>query len=325
VRVLIDAKVAGGVIGKGGDVIGKIREASGTWMDMGGFNKAAAKRVCTLKGKREGVAKCLHLVAVRLAEIAAGREEHDPQTAPTDLELVIVVPNSQVGSLIGKGGSRIKELRELGCHISISTDTLEHSTDKSVTVKGESEPMSKLLDEVTKYLASVLDRDEGIPFDPSAPYGGPPFDRYGGRDRDRYRDRDARDDRRDDYRRDEYRRDRYDDRDRRDYGRRMDFPDRPPFMPFPPHMRDMGFRGGGGGAEEAIVIPVPDQYAGAVIGRQGGVIKEIRKRSGCNIRIGESETGTKERMVTITGTREQNHVAMSMVYEHMARAQDRAY
>jgi predicted RNA-binding protein YlqC (UPF0109 family) len=275
------------------------------------------------------VAKGVHLVAVRLAEIAAGREEHDPETAPTDLEIVLVVPNSQVGSLIGKGGSRIKELRELG-HISISTDCLDRSTDKSVTAKGESEAIRKLLAEVTKYLASVLDRDEGIPFDPSAPsgyyppHGGPPFDRYGGRDRERYRDRDPRDNRRDDYRRDEYRRDRgHEDRDRREYGRGRDFPERgPPFMPFPPQMRDMGFRGG---AEEAIVIPVPDQYAGAVIGRQGGVIKEIRKRSGCNIRIGESETGTKERMVTITGTREQNHVAMSMVYEHMARAQDRAY
>lgn len=40
---------------------------------------------------------------------------NSPATSKPPVTLRLVVPASQCGSLIGKGGSKIKEMREVGC------------------------------------------------------------------------------------------------------------------------------------------------------------------------------------------------------------------
>jgi hypothetical protein len=75
----------------------------------------------------------------------------------------------------------------------------------------------------------------------------------------------------------------------------------------------------GSGPLETMVVSVPKGLAGAVIGRKGATIAEIRQRSGANIRIDQGTSGPtgSDRAVTITGTRQQNEIAVALVYEKM--------
>ena len=52
--------------------------------------------------------------------------------------LNMIVPTSQCGSIIGKSGYRIREIREkTGCNVKIANDLLPNSTEKLITLYGE--------------------------------------------------------------------------------------------------------------------------------------------------------------------------------------------
>ena len=49
--------------------------------------------------------------------------------------LKLVVPASQCGSLIGKGGSKIKDIREVtGASVQVASELLPNSTERTVTI-----------------------------------------------------------------------------------------------------------------------------------------------------------------------------------------------
>ena len=51
--------------------------------------------------------------------------------------LRLVVPASQCGSLIGKGGCKIKEIREsTGAQVQVAGDMLPNSTEQPITIAG---------------------------------------------------------------------------------------------------------------------------------------------------------------------------------------------
>jgi heterogeneous nuclear rnp K-like protein 2 len=60
-------------------------------------------------------------------------------------------------------------------------------------------------------------------------------------------------------------------------------------------------------------LPVQNELAGSIIGRGGVIINEIRQMSGAQIKITESRPGVSERIVTISGTPEAQHVAYLML------------
>ncbi|PIO27465.1 hypothetical protein AB205_0166830 [Aquarana catesbeiana] len=58
-------------------------------------------------------------------------------TSKPPVTLRLVVPASQCGSLIGKGGSKIKEIREsTGAQVQVAGDMLPNSTERAVTISG---------------------------------------------------------------------------------------------------------------------------------------------------------------------------------------------
>jgi hypothetical protein len=69
------------------------------------------------------------------------------------------------------------------------------------------------------------------------------------------------------------------------------------------------------------VIPLPDNMAGSVIGRGGSMISSIRQRSGATIKV--SDAGKKgtvgasagQRTINVSGTKQQVEVAAALIYE----------
>ena len=62
---------------------------------------------------------------------------------------------------------------------------------------------------------------------------------------------------------------------------------------------------------------------GAIIGKGGAKINEIRQLSGSVIKINEPQDNSNERLVTITGTSECNQMALYMLYSRLGKSQRR--
>ncbi|KAL2915921.1 PAB1 binding protein [Polyrhizophydium stewartii] len=60
--------------------------------------------------------------------------------------------------------------------------------------------------------------------------------------------------------------------------------------------------GRGDGSLKTEQITIPEDCVGAIIGKGGSKINEIRASSGCQIKIGDSQPGLRRRIITLTGT-----------------------
>ncbi|KAJ8686333.1 hypothetical protein QAD02_022127 [Eretmocerus hayati] len=102
-RLLISSRVAGSVIGRGGQNIAKLRSqynASITVPDCYG-----PERVLTIGAEMDTIIKILGEMVPKMEE--PGKNDDN------EIDLRMLVHQSQAGCIIGKGGCKIKELREL--------------------------------------------------------------------------------------------------------------------------------------------------------------------------------------------------------------------
>jgi heterogeneous nuclear rnp K-like protein len=97
-------------------------------------------------------------------------------------------------------------------------------------------------------------------------------------------------------------------------------------QPYPPHAGPSGhaappqpMAAGGGMPGQPITqqIYIPNDMVGAIIGKGGAKINEIRQLSGSVIKINEPQDNSNERLVTITGTQECNQMALYMLYSRL--------
>jgi heterogeneous nuclear rnp K-like protein 2 len=63
-------------------------------------------------------------------------------------------------------------------------------------------------------------------------------------------------------------------------------------------------------------IRIPNEFVGAIIGKGGRRIREIRDKSGSQIRIAEPD-GSAERTLTVIGSSSSNQKALLMVYARL--------
>lgn len=73
------------------------------------------------------------------------------------------------------------------------------------------------------------------------------------------------------------------------------------------------------GAPLTQQIYIPNDMVGAIIGKGGAKINEIRSLSGSVIKINEPQDNSNERLVTITGTQECNQMALYMLYSRLGK------
>lgn len=82
--------------------------------------------------------------------------------------------------------------------------------------------------------------------------------------------------------------------------------------------------GGMPGGSITQQIYIPNDMVGAIIGKGGQKINEIRQLSGSVIKINEPQDNSNERLVMITGTEECNRMALYMLYSRLGEAQNRS-
>ncbi|KAI9540635.1 hypothetical protein NQZ68_039009 [Dissostichus eleginoides] len=98
-----------------------------------------------------------------LALVANGSVSSRP---PVTLRLVI--PASQCGSLIGKGGSKIKEIRETtGAQVQVAGDLLPNSTEREVTISGNQDAIIQCVKLICTVILESPPKGATVPYRPS--------------------------------------------------------------------------------------------------------------------------------------------------------------
>lgn len=170
-RLLIPSKVAGSIIGKGGQNITKLRsqyKASITVPDCPG-----PERMLTLSSDLETICSIVNDVVPNL-------EENGARVGAGELDLRMMIHQSQAGCVIGKGGNKIKEIRDkTGARIKIFSNYAPQSTDRIIQIIGE--PM-KCIETIREIISLVKTNPIKGPISPYDPHNYDDFyaEEYGG-------------------------------------------------------------------------------------------------------------------------------------------------
>lgn len=143
-RVLVSAKEAGCLIGTNGQVIDSIRNETNTKAGISRLIPGSHERILTVLGKLDDCAKALSYFAQAL--INANIESYNffplkqlsstPNTEETTI-LRLLIPNSQMGTLIGSKGARIQQLQNnFNISMIASKSFLPGSNERLVELQG---------------------------------------------------------------------------------------------------------------------------------------------------------------------------------------------
>ncbi|XP_049290731.1 heterogeneous nuclear ribonucleoprotein K isoform X1 [Anopheles funestus] len=167
VRLLIPSKMAGAIIGKGGHNIQKLRTEYQAQVNVG--DCTGPERVLTIGGDMETVTKVVKDVM-----------KHLDRAGDNEYELRILIHLSLAGCVIGRGGSKIKEIKdEIGCRLKIFSNIPPQSTDRIAQVIGSEEQCLKTLNEIIKLIKGTPIKGPVHNYDPHN-YDDMYADEYGG-------------------------------------------------------------------------------------------------------------------------------------------------
>nr|XP_034995380.1 poly(rC)-binding protein 3 isoform X2 [Zootoca vivipara] len=278
IRLLMHGKEVGSIIGKKGETVKKMREESGARINISEGN--CPERIVTITGPTDAIFKAFAMIAYKFEEDIINSMSNSTATSKPPVTLRLVVPASQCGSLIGKGGSKIKEIREsTGAQVQVAGDMLPNSTERAVTISGTPDAIIQCVKQICVVMLESPPKGATIPYRPkpaSTPVifaGGQAYAIQG------------------------------------QYA--IPHPDLTKLhqlamqqTPFTPLGQTTPAFPGLDASPPASTheLTIPNDLIGCIIGRQGTKINEIRQMSGAQIKIANATEGSSERQITITGT-----------------------
>ncbi|XP_021476701.1 heterogeneous nuclear ribonucleoprotein K isoform X3 [Oncorhynchus mykiss] len=159
-RILLQSKNAGAVIGKGGKNIKSLRtdfNASVSVPDSSG-----PERILSISAEIETVGEIL------LKIIPTLEEYQQYNGMDFDCELRLLIHQSLAGSIIGVKGAKIKELREnTQTSIKLFQECCPQSTDRVVLVGGKSERVVECIKIMLELIAEAPIKGRAQPYDPN--------------------------------------------------------------------------------------------------------------------------------------------------------------
>ncbi|KAF6340125.1 poly(rC) binding protein 2 [Rhinolophus ferrumequinum] len=296
IRLLMHGKEVGSIIGKKGESVKKMREESGARINISEGN--CPERIITLAGPTNAIFKAFAMIIDKLEEDISSSMTNSTAASRPPVTLRLVVPASQCGSLIGKGGCKIKEIREsTGAQVQVAGDMLPNSTERAITIAGIPQSIIECVKQICVVMLELTlsqspPKGVTIPYRPkpsSSPVifaGGQAYTIQG------------------------------------QYA--IPQPDLTKLHQlamqqshFPMTHGNTGFSGIESSSPEvkgywagldasaqttSHELTIPNDLIGCIIGRQGAKINEIRQMSGAQIKIANPVEGSTDRQVTITGS-----------------------
>ncbi|TFK76213.1 eukaryotic type KH-domain (KH-domain type I) [Pluteus cervinus] len=149
-RCLIVTQDASVIIGKGGSHVNEIREKSGARVMVSESIPGNPERILNVSGPLDAVSKAFGLIVRRIND-----EPFDVPSVPGSRAVTIkfMIPNSRMGSVIGKQGSKIKEIQDAsGARLNASEGMLPGSTERVLSVAG----VADAIHIATYYIGNIL-------------------------------------------------------------------------------------------------------------------------------------------------------------------------
>uniref|UniRef100_A0A3B4VII3 Poly(rC) binding protein 2 n=1 Tax=Seriola dumerili TaxID=41447 RepID=A0A3B4VII3_SERDU len=270
IRLLMHGKVSKG------ESVKKMREESGARINISEGN--CPERIITLAGPTTSIFKAFSMIIEKLEEDISTSMTNSTATSKPPVTMRLVVPASQCGSLIGKGGCKIKEIREsAGAQVQVAGDMLPNSTERAITVAGTPQSIIECVKQICVVMLEVqtlfISPPKGvtIPYRPK-PSGSPVI--FAGGQLTKLHQLAMQQ------------------------------------SPFPIAHSNQGFQAGMDASAQtgSHELTIPNDLIGCIIGRQGAKINEIRQMSGAQIKIANPVEGSTDRQVTITGS----HASISL-------------
>ncbi|KAH9617308.1 hypothetical protein KSS87_021729 [Heliosperma pusillum] len=157
----------GGLIGRGGSIIRALQEETGAHISIGPSVTDCDERLVTVTSKKEvdtRSSSAQHAVILVFSRIAEGAAEKGPDTGSDKVPSIsarLLIPSSQVGCLLGKGGTIVSEMRKAtGANIRIlkgeQVPKCASDGDHVVEITGQVVNIQDALYQVTSRLRSKL-------------------------------------------------------------------------------------------------------------------------------------------------------------------------
>nr|XP_042717710.1 poly(rC)-binding protein 4 isoform X3 [Chrysemys picta bellii] len=141
-RMLMHGKEVGSIIGKKGETVKRIREQSSARITIS--EGSCPERITTITGSTDAVFRAVSMIAFKLEEDLGTGATNGGAVSKPPVTLRLVIPASQCGSLIGKAGAKIKEIREsppkgatIPYHPSLSLGTAFLSASQGFSMQGQ--------------------------------------------------------------------------------------------------------------------------------------------------------------------------------------------
>ncbi|TPX46724.1 hypothetical protein SeLEV6574_g03078 [Synchytrium endobioticum] len=115
-RALVTTREAGIIIGKSGRHVKEIRQAAGAGISVSEQIPSAPDRVLSITGKLDNIGKAFALIATKMAQDQSLLEGNNNPTlemlAMRPIMIRLLVPAARIGPIIGRNGSKIREIQE---------------------------------------------------------------------------------------------------------------------------------------------------------------------------------------------------------------------
>ncbi|XP_072338000.1 poly(rC)-binding protein 3 isoform X9 [Scyliorhinus torazame] len=288
IRLLMHGKEVGSIIGKKGETVKKMREESGARINISEGN--CPERIVTITGPTDAIFKAFAMIAFKFEEDIDNSMSNSTATSKPPVTLRLVVPASQCGSLIGKGGSKIKEIREsTGAQVQVAGDMLPNSTERAVTISGMPDAIIQCVKQIcvvmleVEYKAYAIQGQYAIPHPDDACLVSAEYKAALASTLWR--------------------------------SPQLTHPSsqlkepawRPESLRGKMEIKNCNEESGTWGLDanppaSTHELTIPNDLIGCIIGRQGSKINEIRQMSGAQIKIANAAEGSTERQITITGS-----------------------
>ncbi|XP_064212123.1 poly(rC)-binding protein 3 isoform X7 [Tribolium castaneum] len=171
IRLIMQGKEVGSIIGKKGEIVKRFREESGAKINIS--DGSCPERIVTVTGSTNAIFKAFTLICKKFEEFQDINSGGSGVPRPP-ITLRLIVPASQCGSLIGKGGSKIKEIREVtGASIQVASEMLPNSTERAVTISGTGEAITQCIYHICTVMLESPPKGATIPYRPKPQVGGP--------------------------------------------------------------------------------------------------------------------------------------------------------
>jgi len=161
-KILVSGVVAGSIIGKGGQVVSDMKKETGARIHLSKSNDyfpGTKERVVILIGEVDACKAAAAIIVKKISEAAQYDKRSEDAEDEAEIEVTLALTSGSVGAVIGKGGNRLKQIRQdTGAKVALSQrdQAQNYPSERLCLVQGSAEKVISAVDLIIDHLSEDL-------------------------------------------------------------------------------------------------------------------------------------------------------------------------